>query len=82
VKEYELPGGPNAGPYAVNVDAMGRIWTSEIQTDSVILLNPDKGTIRVFNLPTRDTGIRNATIDAAGRYWYVGCASGRLGVIE
>ncbi len=82
VKEYELPGGPNAGPYAVNVDAMGRIWASEIQTDSVILLNPLGETIRVFKLPTRDMGIRNAAIDAAGRYWYIGCASGRLGFIE
>lgn len=82
VKEYELPGGPNAGPYAVNVDAMGRIWTSEIQTDSVIMLNPLSETIRIFKLPTRDTGIRNATIDAAGRYWYIGSASGKLGVIE
>jgi len=82
VKEYELPGGPNAGPYAMNVDPMGRIWSSEIQTDNVIMLSPGSETIRVFKLPTRDTGIRNATIDAAGRYWYVGSASGRLGVIE
>lgn len=82
VKEYEMPGGPNAGPYAMNVDATGRIWSSEIQTDSVILLNPLSEAIRVFKLPTRDTGIRNATIDASGRYWYVGSASGRLGVIE
>lgn len=82
VKEYALPGGPNAGPYAMNVDATGRIWSSEIQTDSVILLNPLGETIRVFKLPTRDSGIRNATLDASGRYWYVGSASGKLGVIE
>jgi len=82
VKEYELPGGPNAGPYAMNVDATGRIWSSEIQTDNVILLSPLSETIRVFKLPTRDTGIRNATLDASGRYWYVGSASGKLGVIE
>lgn len=82
VKEYELPGGPNAGPYAVNVDRSGRIWASEIQTDSVIMLHPGSETIRVFKLPTTDTGIRNATLDAAGRYWYIGSASGKLGVIE
>lgn len=82
VKEYALPGGPNAGPYAMNVDAMGRIWTSEIQTDSVIMLNLASETIRIFKLLTKDTGIRNATLDASGRYWYVGSASGRLGVIE
>ena len=82
LKEYELPGGPNAGPYAVNVDTAGRIWTSEIQTDSVLMLSPGSEAIRVFKLPTRDTGIRNATLDASGRYWYIGSASGKLGVME
>ncbi|MHB1123578.1 MAG: Vgb family protein [Ramlibacter sp.] len=82
VKEYPLPGGPNGGPYAVNADAAGRIWVSEIQTDSVIMLDPRSETVRVFKLPTRDTGIRNAAIDADGRYWYVGSMSGKLGVIE
>ncbi len=82
VKEYELPGGPNAGPYAVNTDAGGRIWVSEIQTDNVIVLNPQSETIRAFKLPTKDTGVREAAIDAEGRYWYIGTASGRLGVIE
>ncbi len=82
VKEYELPGGPNAGPYAVNPDAAGRIWVSEIQTDNVIMLNPRSETIRAFRLPTRDTGVRKAAIDAEGRYWYIGSATGRLGVIE
>lgn len=82
VKEYELPGGPNAGPYAVNADADGHIWVSEIQTDNVIMLDPRSGAIRVFKLPTRDAGVRKAAIDAEGRYWYVGSHAGRLGVIE
>jgi len=82
LKMYELPGGPNAGPYAVNVDAHGRIWVSESQTDNVIMLNPRSETIRVFKLPTRDVGVRNAAIDAEGRYWYVGSLAGTLGVIE
>ena len=82
VKEYDLPGGPNAGPYAVNADAAGRIWVSEIQTDNVILLDPRTDAMRVFKLPTRNTGIRKAAIDAEGRYWYVGSHAGTLGVIE
>ena len=82
VKEYDLPGGPNGGPYAVNADADGRIWVSEIQTDNVILLDPRNDAIRVFKLPTKDTGVRKAAIDADGRYWYVGSHAGRLGVIE
>lgn len=82
VKEYELPGGPNAGPYAVNADAYDRIWVSEIQTDNLDMLDPRSGEIRVFKLPTSDTGVRNAAIDAEGRYWYVGSHAGVLGVIE
>jgi virginiamycin B lyase len=82
VKEYDLPGGPNAGPYAVNADADGRIWVSEIQTDNIILLDPRTGVMRTFKLPTRDSGVRKAAIDAEGRYWYLGSHSGKLGVIE
>jgi len=82
VKEYELPGGPNAGPYSVNTDADGRIWVSEIQTDTIVMLDPRTGAMRTFKLPTRDTGVRKAAIDADGRYWYVGSHAGMLGVIE
>ena len=82
LKEYDLPGGPNAGPYAVNADADGRIWVSEIQTGNVIMLEPRSGAMKVFKPPTNDTGIRNAAIDADGRYWYLGSHAGRLGVIE
>ena len=81
-KEYDLPGGPNAGPYAVNADADGRIWVSELQTDNVIMLDPRSDAMRVFRLPTRDSGVRKAAIDADGRYWYLGSNSGKLGVIE
>ena len=48
----------------------------------MVLLDPAAGTIRVFNLPSKNTGIRKAVIDARGRYWYVGSHNGRLGVIE
>lgn len=82
LKEYALPGGPNAGPYAIDADANGRIWVSEIQTDSVVLFDPRSEAFRVFKLPNKDSGIRKAAIDSAGRYWYVGSHVGKLGVIE
>lgn len=81
-REYPLPGGPNGGPYAVNVDAAGRVWVSEIQTDTVIMLNPRSETMRAFRLPQRNAGVRSAAIDGAGRYWYLGSLSGRLGMVE
>lgn len=82
VAEYGLPGGPNSGPDAVNADAAGRIWVSETQTDRVIMFDPRSNETRVFRLPSRDSGVRKAAIDAEGRYWYVGSDSGKLGVIE
>ena len=82
VEQYELPGGPNGGPYAVNADGRGRVWVSEIQTNSVILFDPRTEAMRVFDLPSSNSGVRNAAIDADGRYWYIGSYSGKLGVIE
>jgi len=82
VKLYDMPGGPNGGPYAVNADGLGRIWVSEIQTDNVIMFYPHTEAMRVFRLPSRNSGIRSATIDGEGRYWYVGSHAGTLGVIE
>ena len=80
--EFALPAGRNAGPYSVNVDAAGKVWANEIESDSVVRFDPENGTMRVFNLPSKDVGIRKAVIDAQGRYWYLGSHNGRLGVIE
>jgi virginiamycin B lyase len=81
VREIDMPGG-NTGPYAVTVDGAGRVWANEIQTDTVALLDPRTGKFRVFKLPTSNTGIRKAIIDADGRFWYMASHLGRIGVIE
>lgn len=39
VKEYPLPHG-SAGPYAVTVDGAGTVWANEINTDTVVRLDP------------------------------------------
>jgi virginiamycin B lyase len=80
--EYELPAGIAGGPYAVTVDAKGRVWANEIQTDTVAMLDPATSKFQVFKLPSKGVGIRKAIIDADGRYWYMGSHNGRLGVIE
>jgi virginiamycin B lyase len=82
VKEYALPHGPTGGPYAVTVDGSGVVWANEIQTDTVVRLDPRTGVIRVFPLPSKDVGIRKMIVDADGRLWYMGSHNGRLGVIE
>ena len=82
VKEYPMPAGPRAGPYAVAVDGAGRVWANEIDTDTVALFDPKTEKFRVFELPSKGVGIRKAIVDAQGRYWYMGSHNGKLGVIE
>jgi len=82
VREYEMPAGDRGGPYAVTVDGAGRVFASEIQTDTVAMLDPKTGQFQVFRLPSKNVGIRKAIIDAQGRFWYMGSHNGRLGVIE
>ncbi|HEY4658121.1 MAG TPA: hypothetical protein VIH11_01290, partial [Gemmatimonadaceae bacterium] len=82
IREFGMPAGANGGPYAVTVDARGRVWANEIRTDTVAMLDPASGKFQVFKLPSSGVGIRKAVIDADGRYWYMGSHNGRLGVIE
>ncbi len=81
-KEYALPAGAHGGPYAVTVDAAGIVWVNEIQTDTVVRLDPATGELRVFTLPSKNVGIRKMIVDHDGRLWYMGSHNGRLGVIE
>ena len=82
VKEYAMPAGERAGPYAVAVDGAGRVWANEIDTDTVALFDPKAERFRVFELPSKGVGIRKAIVDAEGRFWYMGSHNGKLGVIE
>ena len=82
VKAYALPAGERGGPYAVTVDGGGVVWVNEIQTDTVVRLDPKTDALRVFALPSKDVGIRKMIVDADGRLWYMGSHNGRLGVIE
>jgi virginiamycin B lyase len=81
VKTYSLPAG-DAGPYAVNVDGAGMVWVNEINTDTVVRLNPATEDMRVVKLPSKNVGIRKMSVDANGRLWYMGSHNGRLGMIE
>jgi virginiamycin B lyase len=82
IKEYLLPSGPQGGPYAVTIDGAGIVWANEINTDTVVRLDPATGQMRVVSLPTGNAGIRKMIVDANGRLWYMGSHNGRLGVVE
>jgi virginiamycin B lyase len=82
VREYAMPAGASGGPYAVVVDAAGRVWANESDTDTITVFDPKTESFRVIPLPSKGVGIRNAAIDAEGRYWYMGTHNGRLGMVE
>lgn len=82
VARYDMPAGSRGGPYAVTVDAAGRVWANEIATDTVTVFDPGAEAFRVIELPSQGVGIRKAIIAADGRFWYMGSHNGRLGVIE
>jgi len=82
IKEYALPAGKNGGPYAVTVDGAGMVWVNEINTDTVVRLDPQTGAMRVIPLPSKNVGIRKMIVDAQGKLWYMGSHNGQLGVIE
>lgn len=80
-KVYAMPGGANSGPYSVNAGPGGQVWVTEFQTDSIVILNPATGAFRVLRLPAR-SGVRNAAMDALGRYWFISSATGKIGLVE
>lgn len=82
VKSYRMPAGDSGGPYAVTVDAAGRVWANEIATDTVAVFDPQSERFRVIPLPSKGLGIRKAIIDAEGAYWYMGSHNGRLGMVR
>lgn len=81
-QQWPLPKAGGSRPYAVTVDAAGRVWVNGIDTDTVSLFDPRSESFRVIALPSKNVGIRKAIIDANGRYWYMGSHNGRLGMIE
>jgi virginiamycin B lyase len=82
IREYDLPAGPRGGPYAVTVDGAGIVWVNEINTDTVVRLDPAFGAMRVVALPSESVGIRKMIVDASGRLWYMGSHNGHLGVVQ
>jgi len=82
IREYDLPGGKRGGPYAVTVDGAGVVWTSEINTDLVVRLDPASSELRTVKLPTENTGIRRMIVDARGKLWYMGSDGAHLGMVE
>ena len=82
IRDYDLPAGPQGGPYAVTADSAGIIWVNEINTDTVVRFDSVSSDMRVIELPSDNVGIRKMIVDAAGNLWYMGSHNGHLGKIQ
>jgi streptogramin lyase len=85
VRKYELPMHPTMGsqpggpiPYEIRVAPDGRVWTSELQGNRLIALDPGTGSSTAHVMPTSFSGPRRFDIDAAGILWIPAYSSNEL----
>ena len=81
-RSWPMPSGQGSSPYAVAVAASGTVWVAEFMGDTIVRFDPGTERMTALALPTPRSRVRALTVDAEGRVWYAGSASGRLGVIE
>ena len=77
-----MPSGTGSSPYAVAVGASGTVWVAEFMGDRIVRFDPGTERMTAIALPTPRSRVRALAVDAEGRVWYAGSASGRLGMIE
>jgi virginiamycin B lyase len=76
-----MPSGARSNPWAIALDATGAVWTAEFTANTITCFDPRLARFTVWSVPTRAAGVRALAADASGRVWFVGSASGRLGVV-
>lgn len=73
---FDHPGGPI--PYEIRTAPDGTIWTSELQGNRLIHLDPRTGRAEAVAMPTPVSGPRRFDIDANGVLWIPAYAAGLL----
>ena len=81
MQSWPMPSGSRSNPWAIAVDAAGGVWTSEFTANTITCFDYSRARFAMWSVPTRGAGVRALAVDAAGRAWFVGSTSGRLGVV-
>jgi virginiamycin B lyase len=81
-RSWPMPSGTRSSPYAVTVAASGTVWVAEFIGNTIAGFDPRAERMTAVPLPTPRSRVRALAVDAEGRVWFAGSASGRLGVIE
>ena len=71
-----VDGGPI--PYEIRAAPDGRIWTSELHGNRMVVFDPATGQFQTFTLPTPHSGPRRFDVDAKGILCIPAYATGRL----
>jgi len=77
-KNYALPG-PNASPYAMNLDRNHDVWYSSEYLDEVGRLNTTTGKVTEYPFPHAEITSREYFLDAQGRMWYATPSNNKVG---
>ncbi len=78
-KEYDVPGGVDAFPYAIGIGADHSIWYSSYYLDVIGRLDPKTGKILEYPFPHSENTIREFFPDSEGRMWYGSPSNNKVG---
>jgi virginiamycin B lyase len=78
-KEYDVPGGVDAFPYAIGIGADHSIWYSSYYLDVIGRLDPKTGKIIEYPFPHSENTIREFFPDSDGRMWYGSPSNNKVG---
>lgn len=78
-KEYDVPGGVDAFPYAIGIGSDHSIWYSSYYLDVIGRLDPKTGKILEYPFPHSENTIREFFPDSEGRMWYGTPSNNKVG---
>ena len=78
IKEFPLPG-PEASPYAINIDRSGMIWYPSHEQDTMNRFDPTTGAVNEYPTPHSEMAIREFFLDSRGRMWYGASTNNKIG---
>ena len=66
-------------PWGISVDASGRVWFAEAQSNQIGMFNPESKTFKEFNVPTPNSLLEEITVDESGNVWFTELNGEKLG---
>jgi virginiamycin B lyase len=78
-KEYDVPGGVDAFPYAIGIGTDHSIWYSSYYLDVIGRLDPKTGKIVEYPFPHSENTIREFFRDSDGKMWYGSPSNNKVG---